>query len=50
MFPHAACTVIPIDRLRHRAEIIDIAGDSYRIKEAKGRSANKSAARAKKRT
>lgn len=49
VFPHAACTVTLIDRLLHRAEIIDISGDSYRFKEAKERTANKSADRAKKR-
>jgi DNA replication protein DnaC len=49
IFPHAACTVTLIDRLLHRAEIIDIAGSSYRLKEAKERSAAKAAARAKRR-
>jgi DNA replication protein DnaC len=49
IFPHAACTVTLIDRLLHRAELIDIAGDSYRLKEAKERSASKAAARTKKR-
>jgi DNA replication protein DnaC len=49
IFPHAACTVTLIDRLLHRAEIIDIAGSSYRFKEAKERSAAKAAARAKRR-
>ncbi|MEY2935867.1 MAG: hypothetical protein RL033_6616, partial [Pseudomonadota bacterium] len=49
VFPHAACTVTLVDRLLHRAEIIDIEGDSYRLKEAKERAATKSASRAKKR-
>jgi len=49
VFPHAACTVTLIDRLLHRAEIIDIAGDSYRLKEAKERAVAKSDARNKKR-
>jgi DNA replication protein DnaC len=49
VFPHAACTVTLIDRLIHRAEIIDIEGDSFRLKEAKERAATKSASRAKKR-
>lgn len=49
VFPHAACTVTLIDRLLHRAEIIDIAGDSHRLKEAKERAASKSDARSKKR-
>ena len=47
IFPHAACTVTLIDRLLHRAEIIDIEGASYRLKEAKERSAAKVAARKK---
>jgi DNA replication protein DnaC len=50
VFPHAACTVTLIDRLLHRAEIIDIEGDSYRLKEAKERAATKSATRSKKRS
>ena len=50
IFPHAACTVTLIDRLVHRAEIIDIEGASYRLKEAKERSAAKAAARSKRRT
>ena len=49
IFPHAACTVTLIDRLVHRAEIIDIEGASYRLKEAKERSAAKAAARNKRR-
>ena len=49
VFPHAACTVTLVDRLMHRAEIISIDGDSYRLKEATERAASKSAARAKKR-
>jgi DNA replication protein DnaC len=35
VFPHAACVVTLIDRLIHRAEIIDIEAESYRLKEAK---------------
>lgn len=49
VFPHAACTVTLIDRVIHRAEIIDIEGDSYRLKEAKERAAAKTAARRSKR-
>jgi len=49
VFPHAACTVTLIDRLLHRSEIIDIEGESYRLKEAKERAETKSATRAKKR-
>ena len=39
VFPHAACVVTLIDRLIHRAEVIDIEADSYRLKEAKEQSA-----------
>lgn len=35
VFPHAACVVTLVDRLIHRAEIIEIEADSYRLKEAK---------------
>jgi len=49
VFPHAACTVTLVDRLVHRAEIIEIEGKSYRLKEATERAAKKTAARAKKR-
>jgi DNA replication protein DnaC len=35
VFPHAACVVTLVDRLIHRAEVFDIQGDSYRLKEAK---------------
>jgi DNA replication protein DnaC len=49
VFPHAACTVTLVDRLVHRSEIVEIEGDSYRLKEAKERSANKHASRRPKR-
>lgn len=49
VFPHAACTVTLVDRLLHRSEIIEIQGESYRLKEAKERAATKSASRSKKR-
>jgi DNA replication protein DnaC len=45
VFPHAACVVTLIDRLVHRAEIVDIDAESYRLKEAKERAAKKAAAR-----
>ena len=35
VFPHAACVVRLVDRLIHRAEVIDIESDSYRLEEAK---------------
>ena len=44
VFPNAACVVTPVDRLIHRAEIITIDGDSYRLKEAKERAALKATA------
>jgi len=48
VFPHAACTVTLVDRLVHRAEIVEIEGDSYRLKEAKERTDKKNASRPKK--
>ena len=48
VFPHAACTVTLVDRLVHRAEIIEVAGESYRLKEAKERTIKKNASRPKK--
>jgi DNA replication protein DnaC len=45
VFPHAACTVTLVDRLVHRSEIIEIDGDSYRLKEAKDRAAQKAKSR-----
>jgi len=37
VFPNAACVVALVDRLIHRAEIIRIDADSWRLKEAKER-------------
>ena len=37
VFPNAACVVSLVDRLVHRAEIIVIEGESYRVKEARER-------------
>jgi DNA replication protein DnaC len=48
VFPHAACVVTLVDRLIHRAEIIDIEADSYRLKEAKELTAARNKRRAKK--
>ena len=36
-FPGAACVAALIDRLIHRAEILHIKAESYRLKEAKER-------------
>lgn len=37
VFPNAACVVSLVDRLVHRAEVIAIEGESYRVKEARER-------------
>jgi DNA replication protein DnaC len=37
VFPSAACVVALVDRLVHRAELVKIEGDSYRLKEAEER-------------
>jgi DNA replication protein DnaC len=41
VFPNAACVVTMIDRLLHKAEITEIAAESYRLKEAKERAAQR---------
>jgi DNA replication protein DnaC len=46
VFPNAACVVSLIDRLVHRCEVVVIEGESYRLKEAKDRAAQKAATRA----
>lgn len=48
VFPHAACVVTLVDRLIHRAEVIEIEADSYRLKEAKELTAARSRHRSKK--
>lgn len=45
VFPHATCTVTLVDRLTHRAEIIEIQAESYRLKESKERREAKAKAR-----
>jgi DNA replication protein DnaC len=45
VFPNAACVVMLIDRLIHRAEIVELEGQSYRLKEAQERAAAKAKAR-----
>jgi DNA replication protein DnaC len=45
VFPNAACVVTLIDRLVHRAEIVALDGESYRLKEAKERAARKASSR-----
>ena len=41
VFPNASCVVTLVDRLVHRCDIIEIAGDSYRLKEAHERRARR---------
>jgi DNA replication protein DnaC len=48
VFDSAACIVTLVDRLCHRAEIVEIEGPSYRAKEAQERSNHRRAARRKK--
>lgn len=50
IFPNSACVVTLIDRLTHRAEIVSIDADSYRLKEAKQRATDKAKRRADKRS
>jgi DNA replication protein DnaC len=45
VFPNAACVVTLIDRLMHRAEIVALEGESYRLKEAKERATRRAKAR-----
>lgn len=48
VFPNAGCVVTLIDRLMHKAEVIQVEADSYRLKEARDRSQRKAKARTKK--
>lgn len=48
VFPNAACVVTMVDRLVHKAEIVEINAASYRLKEAKERAARRQAGRAAK--
>lgn len=41
VFPNAGCVVTLVDRLIHRSEIVNVAGESYRLKEAKERAEDK---------
>lgn len=49
VFPNTACVVALVDRLVHRAEIVDIKGESYRLHEAKLRTAERARQRAERR-
>jgi DNA replication protein DnaC len=46
VFPNATCVVALVDRLVHRSEILSLAGDSYRLKEAQERAAQRASRRA----
>jgi len=41
VFPNAACVVTLVDRLIHRSEVVSIKGESYRLKEARERAAQR---------
>jgi DNA replication protein DnaC len=45
VFPNAACVVSMIDRLVHKADVIGLEGDSFRLKEAQERSNRRKARR-----
>lgn len=49
VFPNASCVVTLIDRLTHRAELVQIEADSYRLKEAKQRATDKASSRRQRR-
>lgn len=49
VFPNAACVVTLVDRLMHRAEVLHVEGDSYRLREAKERATTKAKSRAARR-
>jgi len=48
VFPSSGCIVTLIDRLVHKADIINIVAESYRVKEAQERAEARSKARATK--
>jgi DNA replication protein DnaC len=43
LFPNATCVVPLVDRLVHKADILEIDGDSYRLKEAQERARRRKA-------
>jgi DNA replication protein DnaC len=45
VFPNAGCIVSLVDRLLHKAEVVEIQGESYRFKEAQERQARKAKTR-----
>ena len=48
VFPNAACVTTLIDRLMHRAEVVQVAGSSFRLKEAQERTAEREKKRGRK--
>lgn len=50
VFPNSSCVTALVDRLVHKAEIISIEGESYRVKEAKDRTARQTTARRNKKS
>ena len=50
VFPNSSCVVTLVDRLIHKAEILQIDAESYRLKEAKERSKQNKQRRSKKNT
>lgn len=50
IFPNATCVVSIVDRLVHHSEIVNIEGESYRIKEAKEKNQARLQARRKSKT
>ena len=49
VFPNAGCVVTLVDRLIHRSEILTLEGESYRLREAQQRSAERQKQRRSKR-
>lgn len=50
IFPNATCVVSIVDRLVHHSEIVNIEGDSYRLKEAKEKNLARQQVRRKSKT
>ena len=50
IFPNATCVVSIIDRLVHHSEILNIEGNSYRLKEAKEKNTQRKTQRSNKKT
>ena len=47
VFPNASCVVTLVDRLVHKAELLQIDADSFRLREARERAARKASERAR---